>query len=280
MAQPRNRCAVAFSVSCERWKSPALLHAKRELLPRAWWLQGHVMVFTSYQSTHPAQVGCFATLSGHMRFLQKHLVWQQHSGLSVVENWDPSPQNRERCHICITFHPPVLLGKHLCFAQDRWHLIWDTQSQWHKDTRALSLWARWSLRPYPTSTILWFQVPLKFWSTVLVANQNNISWSAKSEDRTESEHRIKEDKDSLCANKKSEISRTDTISFSAVDLSIYISKTSSKTGAKDPMKCRLKIWCVGAAGRAHFTMGSVQGSATATVTNPGLRKRQAPIPHW
>lgn len=73
--------------------------------------------------------------------------------------------------------------------------------------------------------------PLKFWSTVLVTNQNNISWSAKSEDRTESEHRFKEDKDFLCANKKSEISRTDTILFSAVDLSIYISETSSKTGA-------------------------------------------------
>lgn len=73
--------------------------------------------------------------------------------------------------------------------------------------------------------------PLKFWSTVLVTNQNNISRSAKSEDRTESEHWFKEDKDSLCANKKSEISRTDTILFSAVDLSIYISETSSKAGA-------------------------------------------------
>lgn len=95
MAQPLNRCAVAFSVSCEQWKSPALLHAKRELLPRGLWLQGHVMVFTSYQSTHPAQVGCFSTLSGHIGFLQKHLVRQQLSGLSVVEDWDPSPQNRK-----------------------------------------------------------------------------------------------------------------------------------------------------------------------------------------
>lgn len=52
--------------------------------------------------------------------------------------------------------------------------------------------------------------------------------------RTESEDRIKEDKDSLCANKKFEISRTDKILLSAVDLNIYISKTSSKADAKEP----------------------------------------------
>lgn len=92
-----------------------------------------------------------------------------------------SPQNRERCHICITFHPPALPGKDLCFSQDRWHIIWDAQSQWC--TRSLSLWARWSLMSYPKQTILWFQVWLKFWSTVLVENQNNTSWSAKSEDK-------------------------------------------------------------------------------------------------
>lgn len=60
--KPPNRCAVAFSVSCEQWKSPALLHAKRELLSMSLWLQGHVMVFTSYQSLYPAQTVCFSAL--------------------------------------------------------------------------------------------------------------------------------------------------------------------------------------------------------------------------
>lgn len=75
------------------------------------------------------------------RWMLFHFVWS--CGIftetpcvdSSTRDWvwlrigDQSPQNRERCHICITFHPPVLLGKDLCFSQDRWHLIWDTQSQ-------------------------------------------------------------------------------------------------------------------------------------------------------
>lgn len=138
MAQPLNRCAVAFPVSCEQRKSPALLHAKRELLPRSLCLQGHVVVFTSYQGTDPAQIGCFSTLSGP-RGLSTETLCVTAAPRIWLRIGDQSPQNKERCHVCITFHPPVLLGKDLCFSQDRWHLIWVTQSQWHKHTRPLSL---------------------------------------------------------------------------------------------------------------------------------------------
>ena len=51
--------------------------------------------------------------------------------------------------------------------------------------------------------------------------------------RTEPEHRSKEEKETLCANKKFKISRTDKILLSADDLNIYISKTSNKVGAKE-----------------------------------------------
>lgn len=183
---------------------------------------------------------------------------------------------QERCHICITFHPPVLLGKHLCFAQDRWHIIWDTQSQWHRDTTPLSLWARWSLGFYPTPTIPWFQ--LHWNSGAQCWLQTKTTSPGQPNQKTEQSlntglrrTRI------LCVQTRNLKSQEQTqFCFLLLTWAFIFLKQAARQVPKSPMKCRLKIWCAGAAGSAHFTMGSVQGSATATVTNLGLRKRQAP----
>lgn len=173
-------------------------------------------------------------------------------------------------------HPPVLLGKHLCFAQDRWHIIWDTQSQWHRDTTPLSLWARWSLGFYPTPTIPWFQ--LHWNSGAQCWLQTKTTSPGQPNQKTEQSlntglrrTRI------LCVQTRNLKSREQTqFCFLLLTWAFIFLKQAARQVPKSPMKCRLKVWCVGAAGSAHFTMGSVQGSATATVTNLGLRKRQAP----
>lgn len=113
MAQPPNRCAVAFSVSCEQWKSPALLHAKRELLPRSLWLQGHVMLFTSYQSTDPAQIGCFSSSSDMWAFYRNTLCDSNTQELNMVRGWGSITTEWRRMPCLHHLSPSSSSGKRL-----------------------------------------------------------------------------------------------------------------------------------------------------------------------
>lgn len=73
--------------------------------------------------------------------------------------------------------------------------------------------------------------------------------------RTESEQRSEEERETVCAKKKFKISRTDKILLSAVNLSIYISKTSNTAGAKECYEIMLRNRRVDAAGRGYLHHG-------------------------
>lgn len=67
----------------------------------------------------------------------------------------------------------------------------------------------------------------------MIENQNNTSWSAKSEDKNSLSTGLRRTK-ILCVQTRNLKSQNHKILLSAVDLSIYISKPSSKAGAKEP----------------------------------------------
>lgn len=91
---PLNRCAVAFSVSCEQWKSPTLLHAKKELLSMSFVVGARdgVQKSSAHTPCSDHMLFCFAVC---LAFLQKYLDCQQRQSSVWLRICEKPPEKGE-----------------------------------------------------------------------------------------------------------------------------------------------------------------------------------------